>query len=162
MVSQVSICPQGGGVHPLPGRHPLGRDPPGQTPPVRQKPPPPRQADTLCQQTPPAWQTPPWADTPLSSRHPPAGQTPPCQADTLPCQADIPPSSPLEMATAAHGMHPQGSHSDWKTWKNEKAFTSQGILNRLEKSGKSQGKPHKMLENSGNLKYILFDTFNDI
>ena len=24
---------------------------------------------------------------------------------------------------------------------------SQGILNRLEKSGKSQGKPHKILEN---------------
>ena len=29
---------------------------------------------------------------------------------------------------------------------------SQGILNRLEKSGKSQGKSHKILENSGNLK----------
>ena len=33
----------------------------------------------------------------------------------------------------------QGSHSDWKTWKNGKAFSSQafksqGILNRLEKS----------------------------
>ena len=24
---------------------------------------------------------------------------------------------------------------DWKTWKNEKTFSSQGILNRLEKSG---------------------------
>ena len=31
----------------------------------------------------------------------------------------------------------QGSHSDWKTWKNGKAFSSQGILNRLEKSGKT-------------------------
>ena len=41
----------------------------------------------------------------------------------------------------------QGSHSDWKTWKNGKAFSSQGILNRLEKSGKSQGKSHKILEN---------------
>ena len=29
---------------------------------------------------------------------------------------------------------------------------SQGILNRLEKSGKSQGKSHKILENSGNLR----------
>ena len=28
----------------------------------------------------------------------------------------------------------QGSHSDWKTWENGKAFSSQGILNRLEKS----------------------------
>ena len=39
---------------------------------------------------------------------------------------------------------------------------SQGILNRLEKSGKSQGKSHKILENSGNLRYILFDIFSDI
>ena len=29
---------------------------------------------------------------------------------------------------------------------------SQGILNRLEKSGKSQGKSHKILEKLGNLK----------
>ena len=29
---------------------------------------------------------------------------------------------------------------------------SQGILNRLEKSGESQGKSHKILENSGNLR----------
>ena len=29
---------------------------------------------------------------------------------------------------------------DWKSWKNGKAFSSQGILNRLEKS-------HKILEN---------------
>ena len=27
-----------------------------------------------------------------------------------------------------------GSHMDRKTWKNEKTFFSQGILNRLEKS----------------------------
>ena len=39
---------------------------------------------------------------------------------------------------------------------------SQGILNRLEKSGKSQGKSYKILENSGNLKLILFDIFSDI
>ena len=39
---------------------------------------------------------------------------------------------------------------------------SQGILNRLEKSGKSQGKPHKILENWGHFRknYLLF--FNDI
>ena len=30
----------------------------------------------------------------------------------------------------------QGSHTDWKTWKNGKTFSSQGILCRLEKSGK--------------------------
>ena len=45
----------------------------------------------------------------------------------------------------------QGSHSDWKTWKKWEGIfqsgKSQGILNRLEKSGKSQGKPHKILEN---------------
>ena len=39
----------------------------------------------------------------------------------------------------------QGSHSDWKTWKNGKAFSSQGILNRLEKSG-------KITQNTGKLK----------
>ena len=31
----------------------------------------------------------------------------------------------------------QGSHSDWKTWQNGKAFSSHRILNRLEKSGKT-------------------------
>ena len=50
------------------------------------------------------------------------------------------------------GKGHQGSHSDWKTWINGKAFSSQGILNRLEKSGKCQGKLHKILENSGNLR----------
>ena len=29
----------------------------------------------------------------------------------------------------------QGSHSDWKTWKNVGAFSSEGILICLEKSG---------------------------
>ena len=62
------------------------------------------------------------------------------------------------------------SHNDW-TWlstgfplglenlenleKWEGIFQSgksQGILNRLEKSGKSQGKSYKILENSGNLR----------
>ena len=36
--------------------------------------------------------------------------------------------------------HYQGSHTDWKTWKNGETFfqsgKSQGILCRLEKSGK--------------------------
>ena len=42
-----------------------------------------------------------------------------------------------------------------KPGKNGKTFSSQGklgILNRLEKSGKSQGKSQKILENSGNLR----------
>ena len=39
----------------------------------------------------------------------------------------------------------QGSHSNWKTWKNGKAFFSQGILNRLEKSG-------KITQNTGKLR----------
>ena len=39
----------------------------------------------------------------------------------------------------------QGSHSDLKTWKNGKAFSIQGILNRLEKSG-------KITQNSGKLR----------
>ena len=30
-----------------------------------------------------------------------------------------------------NGCH--GSHTDWKTWKNEETFFSEGILNRLEK-----------------------------
>ena len=49
---------------------------------------------------------------------------------------------------------------------NGKAFSSQGksqgILNRLEKSAKSQGKSHKILENSGNSRKILFVIFSDI
>ena len=38
---------------------------------------------------------------------------------------------------------------------------SQGILNRLEKSGKSQGKSHKIWEKSGNFRKILFVFFSD-
>ena len=44
----------------------------------------------------------------------------------------------------------QGSHSDWKTWKNGKTFSSQGILNRREKSGKiteNTGKARKFETN---------------
>ena len=36
---------------------------------------------------------------------------------------------------------------------------SQGILNRLEKSGKSQGKSHRILEIAGNFKEMLFVIF---
>ena len=35
---------------------------------------------------------------------------------------------------------------DWKTWKNEKTFSSQGILNRLEKSGNFIQNTGKMRE----------------
>ena len=41
-----------------------------------------------------------------------------------------------------------GSHQDWKTWKNGKAFSSEGILLRLEKSGnftQNTGKIRKKL-----------------
>ena len=47
----------------------------------------------------------------------------------------------------------QGSHSDGKPGKPGKmgrhfpVRENQGIFNRLEKSGKSQGKSHKTLEN---------------
>ena len=44
-------------------------------------------------------------------------------------------------------MHFQGSHSDWKTWKNGKAFSSQGKVREFLTDWKSQGKPHKILEN---------------
>ena len=42
----------------------------------------------------------------------------------------------LESVSVSNNVIQQGSHSDWRTWKNGKAFSSQGILNRLEKSGK--------------------------
>ena len=41
----------------------------------------------------------------------------------------------------------QGSHSDWKTWENGKAFSSQGKVREFWTDWKSQGKPHKILEN---------------
>ena len=52
-----------------------------------------------------------------------------------------------------------GSHQDWKsekTWKNGKAFSSQGILLRLEKSGnfnQNSGKIRKKY--TGKLKKLL-------
>ena len=45
----------------------------------------------------------------------------------------------------------QGSHSDWKTWKNGKEFSSQGILNRLEKSGKITQNTGKLREFQTNI-----------
>ena len=36
--------------------------------------------------------------------------------------------------------HCQGSHSDWKTWKNGKAFSSQGKVREFWTDWKSQGK----------------------
>ena len=41
------------------------------------------------------------------------------------------------------------SHSDWKTWKKGKLFSSQGILNRLEKSGKITQNTGKVGGSSG-------------
>ena len=53
----------------------------------------------------------------------------------------------------------QGSHSDWKTWKNGKAFSSQGKVREFWWDRKSQGKSHKILENWGNFRQMLFVIF---
>ena len=59
---------------------------------------------------------------------------------------DINNTSWLICVTSWRGnLHMQGSHSDCKTWKIGKAFSSQGILNRLEKSG-------KITQNTGELR----------
>ena len=64
----------------------------------------------------------------------------------------------------------QGSHSDWKTWKNGKAFSSQGKVGEFWTDWKSQGKVReksgKITQNTGKLRefeiniiwyfYILF------
>ena len=42
----------------------------------------------------------------------------------------------------------QGSHLDWKTWKNGMAFSSQGKVREFWTDWKSQGKSHKILEKS--------------
>ena len=52
------------------------------------------------------------------------------------------------MRTARSSSRPGGLHSDWKTWDNGKAFSSQGsqgIVNRLEKSV-------KITQNTGKLR----------
>ena len=54
----------------------------------------------------------------------------------------------------------QGSHSDWKTWKNEKAFSSQEILNRPEKSGKITQNTGKFGEFQTNIVCYFFVIFN--
>ena len=50
-----------------------------------------------------------------------------------PSVGSIPGSPPLHWITCSVLYH--GSHMDWKTWKSGKFFSSQGILNRQEKSG---------------------------
>ena len=49
----------------------------------------------------------------------------------------------------------QGSHSDWKTSKNGKAFSSQGKVREFRTDWKSQGKSHKILEISEKC-YVIF------
>ena len=49
----------------------------------------------------------------------------------------------------------QGSHSDWKTWKNGKAFSSQGKVREFWTDWKSRGKSHKILENWDKY-YLIF------
>ena len=48
-------------------------------------------------------------------------------------------------------MH--GSHWDWKTWKNRKAFSSQGNIREFCQDRKSQGILLKILEKSGKKLY---------
>ena len=57
---------------------------------------------------------------------------------------------------------PSGSHSDWKTWKNGKAFSSQGKLREFLTDWKSQEKSHKTLEKPGNFIQMLLIIFSDI
>ena len=61
----------------------------------------------------------------------------------------------LEIPLKIHTGFPLGLENLENLEKWEGIFQSgksQGILKRLEKSGKSQGKSHKILENSGNLR----------
>ena len=58
----------------------------------------------------------------------------------------------IQTITLTTCMYSQGSHSDSKTSNNDKAFSSQGIFNRLEKSGKS----HKILKKSGNFRHVIY------
>ena len=46
----------------------------------------------------------------------------------------------------------QGFHSEWKTWTNGKAVSSQGKAREFGTDWKSPGKSHKILENSANLR----------
>ena len=66
------------------------------------------------------------------------------------------------LSTVGLFSYKQGSHSDWETWKNGKAFSSQGKVREFWTDWKSQGKSHKILEKWENFRKILFDIFNDI
>ena len=65
-----------------------------------------------------------------------------------------------ELATG--GVVSQGSHWDWKTWKNGKAFSSQGILNRLEKLGKVRENHSKYWKTRGISETFYLLYFGDI
>ena len=54
-----------------------------------------------------------------------------------------------------HWLHIHGSHSDGKSWKYGKAFSSQGKVGEFWKDWKSWGKSHKILEKSGNFRHLL-------
>ena len=58
-------------------------------------------------------------------------------------------------------LHHQSSHSDMKTWKNVKAFSSQGKVREFWTEWKSQGKSHKILKSSWNFREVLFVIFSD-
>ena len=60
------------------------------------------------------------------------------------------------MLLFSHRDENQGSHSDLK---NEKAFSSQGKVREFSTDWKSQGKSHKILENSGNFRQIFYLLF---
>ena len=50
----------------------------------------------------------------------------------------------------------QGSHTDWKTWKNGETFSSQGKVREFCADWKSQGNLDKILEKSGKFREFLF------
>ena len=156
MFSQVSVCPQGGGVHP-----------PGQTPPW--------QADRHLWAGTPL----PWANTPPSQTATAADGTHPtgmhsCFTGSVYFKRNlffkkiwrtlvlfVGSLIPLFWTSGDVGLwfesqagFPLGLENLENLEKWEGIFQSgksQGILNRLEKSGKSQGKSHKILEKLGNL-----------
>ena len=65
----------------------------------------------------------------------------------------------LKLGWEFKNVQNQGSHSDWKTWENGKAFSSQGKVREFWWDWKSQGKSHKILENWGNFRQMLFVIF---
>ena len=52
----------------------------------------------------------------------------------------------------------QGIHSDWKTWKMERHFQVREKSGNFEQTGKVR-KSHKILDNSGNFRQMLFIIF---